>query len=84
MLLLSSADFFTIVFSKNSFKNTVRMSNGVDPDQNRHSVGSNCWSKTVCKGYQQTKKSLQARKELKNYWGYFDPLCLSFCYDIFS
>ena len=28
-----------ITFSKNSFKNTIRVSNGLDPDQDRHSVG---------------------------------------------
>ena len=27
------------VFSKNSFRNTIRVSNGCDPDQERHSVG---------------------------------------------
>ena len=34
MLMLLSADFF----SKISFRNTIRVSNGLDPDQNRHSV----------------------------------------------
>ena len=40
MLLLSSADFF----KKNSFRNTIRVSNGSDLDQDRHSVhlGPNC------------------------------------------
>ena len=35
MLLLSSADLFQINF----FKNTFRVSNGLDPDQDRRSVG---------------------------------------------
>ena len=35
MLLLSSADFF----SKLTFWNTIRVSNGLDPDRDRHSVG---------------------------------------------
>ena len=40
MLLMSSADFFSkLTVSKNSFRNTIRVSNGLDPDQNRHSVG---------------------------------------------
>ena len=41
MLSLSSAEFFfqNSFFSKNSFRNTNRVSNGLDPDQNRHSVG---------------------------------------------
>ena len=35
--MLSSADFFSkLTFSKNSFRNTIRVSNGFDPD---HSVG---------------------------------------------
>ena len=39
MLLLSSADFFRIIFSKNSFRKAIRLSNSLDPDQDRHSVG---------------------------------------------
>ena len=47
MLLLSSADFFSnLTFSKYSFRNTIRVSNYLDPDQDRHFVGpdlgSNC------------------------------------------
>ena len=41
MLLLSSADFSKFTFLKrNVFRNTVRVSNGLDPDQDRHSAGS--------------------------------------------
>ena len=37
---LSSADcFLKPTFSKNSFKNTIRVSNSLDPDQARHFVG---------------------------------------------
>ena len=40
MLLLSSADFFKIsFFSKNHFRNTIRVSKGLEPDQDRLSVG---------------------------------------------
>ena len=44
---LSSADFFqNYFFSKNSFGNIIRLSNSLDPDQDRSSVkldlGSNC------------------------------------------
>ena len=40
MLLLSSADFFSkLTFSKNSFRNTIRVSNGLDPDKDRRAVG---------------------------------------------
>ena len=35
MLLLSTADFF----SKNSFRNTIRVSNSLDQDQDQHFVG---------------------------------------------
>ena len=30
---------FKIIFFLNSFKNTIRVSNSLDPDQDRHSVG---------------------------------------------
>ena len=40
MLLLSSTDFVSkLTFSKNYFRNTNRVSNGLDPDQDRHFVG---------------------------------------------
>ena len=48
MLLLSSAVFFFSKFtlSKNSFRNTIGVSNSLDPDQVRHFVrpdlGPNC------------------------------------------
>ena len=42
MLLLSSADFSKLTFSKNSFRNTIKVSKGLDPDQNRHSVCTFC------------------------------------------
>ena len=35
----SSADFSKLTFLKNSFKNTIRMSNSLDPDQAQHFVG---------------------------------------------
>ena len=47
---LSSADFFSkSTFLKNSFRNTMRVSNSLGPDQTRHSVWSdlvpNCLQK---------------------------------------
>ena len=47
MLFLSSADVFTkLTFSKNSLRNTIRVSNGLNPDRDQHSgvcdMGSNC------------------------------------------
>ena len=44
MLFLSSADFF-----KNSFRNTIRVSNSLDPK-----MSGLIWFQTVCKGHQQT------------------------------
>ena len=39
-MFLSSADFFLkSTFSKNSFRNTIRVSNSLDPYQDQHSVG---------------------------------------------
>ena len=45
--LLSSADFFSkLFFSRDSFKNIIRVSISLDPDQDQRSVGpdlgSNC------------------------------------------
>ena len=43
---LSSVDFSKLTFSKKSFRNTIRVSNSLDPDQARHFVeldlGPNC------------------------------------------
>ena len=61
MRLLWSVDFFKLNFLKKIyFRNTDRVSNGLDPDQDLHSVGPdlelgpdlepNCFAK----GYQQT------------------------------
>ena len=37
---LSSAAFFSkLTFSQNSFRNTIRVSNGLDPDQDQYFVG---------------------------------------------
>ena len=33
-----------------SFRNTIRMSNGLDPDQDRRSVGSNCLQRLTADG----------------------------------
>ena len=62
MFVLSSADFFLdLGVFKISFRNTIRVSNSLDPDQDQCSVcpdlGTNC-----CK---QQQKPLQADKELK-------------------
>ena len=50
MLLLSSADFFSkLTIYRNSFRNTIKVSNSLDPDQAQHFVGpdlgTNCLQK---------------------------------------
>ena len=41
MLLSSSADLFSkLILSKNSSRKAIRVSNCLDPDQDRHSVGT--------------------------------------------
>ena len=42
-LLLSSDDFSKLTFSKNSIRH-IRVSNGLDPDQDQHFVGSDLGS----------------------------------------
>ena len=67
MILLSSADFFSnITFSKILSRNyTIRVSNSLDTDQDRHSVcpdlGPNCLQRLSA-----DDKSPPARKELNN------------------
>ena len=45
--------FFKIYFVRKSFRNTIRMSNGLDSDQDQHSVypdlGPNCFVKDISK-----------------------------------
>ena len=53
MLFLLSADFFqNQLFLKNSFRNTIRVSNTLDLNQARHFVGPDPVP-TLCKVYQQ-------------------------------
>ena len=56
MFLLSSADIFQNQFSKKTFRNTIRVTNSLNPDQDRHFVGVLIWVHSVFKGYQQTTK----------------------------
>ena len=70
MLLLSSADilqnlfFFFFFFSKNYFRITIRVSNGLDPDQDICSVGPDLGPNCLQTLSADDKKSTQARKEL--------------------
>ena len=53
--------FFKIKVLKNYFGNTIRVSNGLDPDQDQQNVVL-IWIQTVCNGYQQ-KIAVAASKE---------------------
>ena len=69
MLFLLSADFFSkSSFSKNSFRNTIRVLNSIDPDQVRHFVrpdlGLNCLHRF-------SADDTRFKKELKVSAGYF-------------
>ena len=50
MLFLSSADFSKLTISKNSFRNTIRGSNVLYPDQDGQNVGPDL-GPTVCEDY---------------------------------
>ena len=56
-----SADFCFSTFLKNSSRNTIRVSNSFDPDQDQHFVrpdlGSNCLQRLI-------SRRLSVRKEL--------------------
>ena len=56
MLLLMSTDFF---FFKIDFQNTIRVSNSLNPGQNRLDVGPNNLHPDVC--YQQMTKPLERK-----------------------
>ena len=45
---LSSVDLFSKSFFVKSFRNTIKVSNSLDPDQARQNVGL-IWVQTVCK-----------------------------------
>ena len=57
--------FFKSIFFNNSFMNTFRVSNNLDPDQAQHFVGPDL-GPYCCKSYQQTTL---VGKELKSIHG---------------
>ena len=61
MLLMVSADFFKFTFSKNSFRNTIILSNSLD----RMSV--QIWVQTVWKGNQQMTKGTTIKERVKSF-----------------
>ena len=57
MILSSSVEFFKInFFLKKSFRSAIRISNGLEPDQDRQNLSVLICVQTVCKGCQQTTK----------------------------
>ena len=67
---LPSADFFSkLFFSRNSFRNTIRVSNGLVPDQDRSFVGPDLGPNCL-QSYQQTTVSAskeRAKQQLITY-----------------
>ena len=55
--------FSKLTFQRNSFRNTIRVANSLDPDQARHS--GLIWVQTVCKDYQQMTKFTAGRQSVK-------------------
>ena len=66
MFLLSSADFFKSTFSTITYRSTIRVSNILYPDQDRHSVGPDL-GPTVCKVYQQKRKVAPSKERVKGF-----------------
>ena len=58
-LLGNFACFLSAEFFLSSFRNTIRVSNSLDPEQAQQMSGL-VWVQTVCKGYQQ--KTLEGKK----------------------
>ena len=77
---LSSADFFSkLTFSKNSFRNNIRGSNKLDPDQDRHPVspdlGPECLQKSSAdNARRQRVKPLCTTKNLQQTFSKFGTL----------
>ena len=62
-MIFHTADFFKINFKNKYFRNSVRVSNDLDPDQ----------VQTICKYHQQaTRFAAKARKELITNFVFFD------------
>ena len=59
--------FFKInIFSKNYFKKTIKVLNGLDTDQIRtDTLTVLIWTQTVCKGYQQMTKVAACNERVK-------------------
>ena len=67
MRLLSSAEFFKISCFKKNFHKLIRVSNGLDPDQDPHSVGSDLGSNYLQRLPAKTAASME---RVKNHFVY--------------
>ena len=63
-----SADFnLKLIFSKNSFRNTIRVPNRLDPDQDQHSVGPNLGPNCLQRFSADNLKLPLGKKKLNSY-----------------
>ena len=68
MFLLSSSDFIqNQLFQKNSFKNPIKVSNSLDPDQDRQSVSPDL-GKNYLQRLSTDDKSCQYQRKIYNCW----------------
>ena len=68
MLLLSSADFFqNQLFQKESFRNSIRVPNDLDPDQDRLCVGPDLVPNCLRRFNQQTTKDAAGEESVKHH-----------------
>ena len=69
--------FSKLTISKNSFRNTIRVSNGLDPDQDRHFVGPDLGPNCLQRLSADEKKSFKKTIRVSNSWIQMKP---AFCW----
>ena len=60
--MILSTDFSKLTFPKNYFRNTIRVSNGLDPDQDWEKVGPDLYPNCLLKLSADNKSCGQQRK----------------------
>ena len=74
MLLLSSADFFKINFFIKFFKgpDVIRVSDSLDPNQDRQNMLILIWVQTNCTAYQKTTIVATSKERVKilDHWNF--------------
>ena len=65
LCMLGNFSFFCcrLLFSKISFRNTIKVSNSLDPDRDGHLVSPDLGPKLSARSYKQSVKLTPARKE---------------------